>query len=474
MKLNIQKQKCSRQCNKIIVYIMFVLLMAAFSGCKKFVAIDGPIDQVDSKVVFNSDQTAEAAVNGIYSNMLVSQLQVNNSALTIYTGLCSDELHYYTPGPLDAFSTNKISLANQGDIENKFWTPLFKYIYASNACIEGLEASDKISEPLSTQLKGEVRLLRAFCYFQLVNLFGKVPLITTTDFATNSKAKRTEESAIYGQIIEDLVFAAQTLPDDPADAEKTRPGKNAALALLSKVYLYTRQWDKAVETATDVIGGGYQLADPTSTFLAGSLETIWQFKPVNPARNTFEAREIIPSSSGAMPTYLLNETFMSVFGVGDKRMTNWIATREFTGQTIHYPYKYKIRGGTGIPQTEYIIVFRLAEQLLIRAEANANLGNLSEAITDIDKIRQRAGITLLFEDDPGISKENLLLAIEQERKRELFVEWGNRWFDLKRTDRADAILGALKPTWKSEAALWPVPESEILKNANLLPQNQGY
>jgi len=448
--------------------------VSAFFSCKKFVQVDGPIDQVDSKVVFNSDQTAEAAVNGIYSNMLVAQLQVNNSALTIYTGLCSDELHYYTPGLLDAFSTNKISLANQGDIEIKFWTPLYKYIYASNACIEGLEASDKISEPLSTQLKGEARLIRAFCYFQLVNLFGKVPLITTTDFATNGKAKRTEESAIFGQIMEDLVFAAQTLPDDPADAEKTRPGKNAARALLSKVYLYTRQWDKAVETATEVIGSGYQLADPATTFLAGSSETIWQFKPVNPARNTFEAREIVPSSGGAMPTYLLNEPFMSVFEPGDKRMSNWIASRQFAGQTIHYPYKYKIRGGAGIPQTEYIIVFRLAEQLLIRAEANANLGNLSDAMTDIDKIRQRAGIALLSEDDPGISKEDLLLAIEQERKRELFVEWGNRWFDLKRTGRADAVLGALKPTWKIEAALWPVPESEILKNANLLPQNQGY
>jgi hypothetical protein len=472
MKLIIQKR--SRQCNKIILFVTILFQVTALSGCKKFVEIDGPIDQIDSKVVFNSDQTAEAAVNGIYSNMLVSQLQVNNSALTIYAGLCSDELYYYTPGTLDAFSTNKISLANHGDIESKFWTPLYKYIYASNACIEGLEASKQVSEPLSTTLKGEARLLRAFCYFQLTNLFGKVPLITTTDFATNSIANRSEESAIYDQIKEDLAFAVQALPNDPANGERTRPGKDAARALLSKVYLYTKEWDKVIETASEVISAGYQLSDPASTFLFNSQETIWQFKPVNPARNTFEAREIVPSSGGAMPTYLLNEPFVLTFGSGDKRIINWIGSREFAGQTIHYPYKYKVRGGTGVPQTEYIIVFRLAEQLLIRAEANANLGKLSDAISDIDKIRQRAGIALLSVDNPGITKEDLLLAIEQERMKELFVEWGNRWFDLKRTGRANAILGTLKPTWASDAVLWPVPESEILKNSNLLPQNTGY
>jgi len=64
--------------------------------------------------------------------------------------------------------------------------------------------------------------------------------------------------------------------------------------------------------------------------------------------------------------------------------------------------------------------------------------------------------------------------IEQERRIELLGEWGHRWFDLKRTGRADVVLSGLKPNWNSEDVLLPIPESEILSNANLLPQNPGY
>src|SRR5690606_40581539 len=107
---------------------------------------------------------------------------------------------------------------------------------------------------------------------------------------------------------------------------------------------------------------------------------------------------------------------------------------------------------------------RFAEQYLIRAEARAMQGKLSGAIADVDKIRQRAGLELISDTNPAIDKEALLNIIFQERKLELFSEWGHRWFDLKRTGRASAVLSSIKPQWQDTDILYPVPEEERSKN----------
>jgi hypothetical protein len=120
------------------------------------------------------------------------------------------------------------------------------------------------------------------------------------------------------------------------------------------------------------------------------------------------------------------------------------------------------------------MVFRLAEQYLIRAEARAQQDNLIEAISDLDVLRNRAGISLIKNTTPGISKTNLLLAIEKERQVELFAEWGHRWLDLKRTNRADIVLAPTKSKWSKDDTLYPIPTSEFNKNPRLGDQNPGY
>jgi hypothetical protein len=118
-------------------------------------------------------------------------------------------------------------------------------------------------------------------------------------------------------------------------------------------------------------------------------------------------------------------------------------------------------------RTEAPTVIRLAEMYLLRAEANAALGNAAAALADINVIRNRAGLPALA---TGI---NLNLAIEHERRIELFCERGDRWLSLKRTGRINAVLGAAKPTWQSFAQLFPIPQTAIDANPNLT-QNQGY
>jgi hypothetical protein len=123
--------------------------------------------------------------------------------------------------------------------------------------------------------------------------------------------------------------------------------------------------------------------------------------------------------------------------------------------------------------SEYYMVLRLAEQYLIRAEARAHLRNLPGAIADLDSIRNRAGLPLISITNPAITREELLIAIQQERQTELFAEWGHRWFDLKRTKQADAVLKDRKSSWNSTDTLYPVPASERILNPNLT-QNDGY
>ena len=107
---------------------------------------------------------------------------------------------------------------------------------------------------------------------------------------------------------------------------------------------------------------------------------------------------------------------------------------------------------------------------MIRAEARVQQGNISGAQEDLNAVRSRAGLAETTASDQA----SLLLAIEQERKVELFAELGHRWFDLRRTNRASVILSPLKAEWQDTDMLYPIPVAEFLNNPNLGNQNLGY
>jgi len=119
------------------------------------------------------------------------------------------------------------------------------------------------------------------------------------------------------------------------------------------------------------------------------------------------------------------------------------------------------------------MVLRLAEQYLIRSEARAMQNNIAGAISDLDIIRQRAGLNLLADLNPTIEQAELLDEIFLQRRKELFAEWGHRWLDLKRSDRTSEALEDENPYWEDTDLLYPIPETERIKNPNLT-QNEGY
>jgi hypothetical protein len=337
--------------------------------------------------------------------------------------------------------------------------------------------------------------MRAFFYFYLVNLYGDVPLALTTDPAINSVISRASEQQVYQQIIDDLLEAENLLSETFLDGslsvysgipERVRPTKWAAAALLARVYLYygkligdISNYANAETQATSVIDNTslFRLPALNSVYLKNSREAIWQIQPVAPGRNTEEGFTFILPQSGPNsylnPVYLSNNLLNS-FEVGDLRKSEWVSSiTPVTGTaTYYFPYKYKSTITTG-SATEYLMILRLAEQYLIRAEARAQQNNIDGAKTDLNAVRNRAGLLNTTAND----KTEMMAAVLHERQVELFTELGHRWFDLKRTKAVDLVMNSVTPikggTWQTTDQLYPIPVADIIRNSTL-KQNPGY
>jgi hypothetical protein len=476
--------------NKIKTMAVSFLLMAAAVSCKKFVQIGPPNTLLVTTSVFNNDATATSALTTIYTHMF------NNSesyTLGQNLGLLADELTNYSTGLTEVqFYTNSMTAVNSSGE----WVNAYSYIYQANAIISALQGNGNISPVVAQQLTGEALFIRAFWHFYLTNEYGDVPVVTTTSYTVNEKIARTPQAQVYTQIIQDLQNAQALLnanyvdgTDTAITTERTRPTKAAAQALLARAYLYTGKYDSAQAQATLVINNSDLFAldsilSPTnstyianSPFLMNSTEAIWQLYTPQPAGdNTNDAQNFIlqgaPSTGGPLNSSTISPQLLNSFEGGDLRRADWIDS--FPGTTYYYPFKYQAYNT--VTPIEYTMVLRLAEQYLIRAEAEANQGDSTDAMNDLNKIRNRAGLAnySLLNNGP------LLIAILHERQVELFTEWGNRWFDLIRTGAINAVLGspgnvcqAKGGVWVSTSELFPIPQSEILDDPNL-HQNPGY
>jgi len=437
------------------------------NGCKKFVDVGSPKTQVITSTVYTDDATATSAIRGIYSKMMENNNIINYS-FTLYSGLSADEFANYSTFSYQIEFVNNALTPPNSEI-NTLWSSAYQFIYYSNAVIEGLANSKGVTTVTKNQLLGEAKFIRALCYFYLVNLWGDVPLITTSDYRINSVASRTPLSQVYQQIINDLKDAQSLLPASYPTSGRVRPNKYSVTALLARAYLYTGDWVNADAQASSVINNSvvYILQNNlNSVFLANSREAIWQLIPVIPEFNTQEGNAFILIN--APINVALSNELLTSFELGDNRRTNWIHDTVISAQSYSYPFKYKVKNGSTI--TENLMILRLAEQYLIRAEARARQNNIAGSQADINMIRNRAGLSNTIAND----QPSLLLAIDKERRNEFFTEFGHRWLDLKRTNKANGLLQSIKGSnWQSTDVLYPIPQSDINNNPNLT-QNNGY
>jgi hypothetical protein len=445
---------------------MFFILTAA--GCKKLVQVDEPDDSLSTNTVFSNDSLAQAAVTGLYIKIMANAKFLLNGGMSLFPGLSADELVRTSPlNNEDQFNANAILSSNQL-VNVNLWKAAYAYIYQCNICIEALRKSTSVTADIKKRLTGEVQFVRALCYYYLVNLYGPVPLALSTNADVNTLLSRAPEVQVYKQIEADLLAAFDALT---GDGPNTTPTRYAVQALLARVYLHLQNWNKAEEMASAVINSGqFMLPDDLSTvFRYDSKEIIFQWAPVADKMNAAEGFIFIQPNPGLRPSYKLTDGLLIAFEAGDLRKQYWV--KASTGNPVYnYPYKYRIFQSSDPPK-EYNVVLRLAEQYLVRAEALAHQTRIVDAVADINVIRNRAQL-------PGIStpinNDECFQAIEQERRVELFAEWGHRWFDLKRTNRADSILRIAKGNnWAQPDQLYPIPFSELETAPNLV-QNPGY
>lgn len=464
--------------------ILSLSILALVTGCKKFIEVPAPTTSTNGANVYTNDATATSVLTGVYAKMTQTNLMSGGiPSISFYSGLSADELTPYSlsNSSIVAYYRNQLTPST-----TNFWSTLYSTIFVVNSAVEGIEHSNSLTLSVKNQLLGEAKFVRAFCYFYLLNFFGNVPLTTSTDFEVNRLLDRSSTTEVWQQIIRDLKDAQSQL--SPVylkgdvltnSSERVRPSKWAATALLSRVYLFMRNWVDAEKEATSLISNSslFSLDILSGVFNNDSKEAIWQLQPVNIGWNTEDAKVFNLSASpsglsGNKPVYL--STFvLNAFEPGDNRRTNWVDIyTDAVGDVYAFPYKYKI-ATLNAPVTEYETVLRLGEQFLIRAEARAQQNNLAGAQDDLNAIRTRAGLA----NTTASTQSDILNAILHERQVELFTEWGHRWLDLKRTGKVDEVMGTVTSqkggSWNTNWQWYPVITYDLQTNPNLT-QNRGY
>ncbi|SDX33949.1 RagB/SusD family nutrient uptake outer membrane protein [Aequorivita viscosa] len=453
-------------------FIHIIMVCLLLWGCEDFLEPETPLGQIENEYVFNDKNTAIAAVTSLYGKLRDdSFLSGGYSGAGFIMGLYADELDYYSdPGsPLESFYLHQILPSNNS--LKSVWEVPYNIIFATNGILEGIEASTELPQELKNQLRGEALFVRGLCHFYLVNYFGDIPYISTTNYIENSKVRRLPSNKVYENIITDLTEAKNLLGNEYISSDRVRPNKMVISSLLSRVYLYRQDWNNAALESSNVINNSSYFAiepDLNKVFLKESSSTIWQFRPKYEGDYTLEG-SIYIFTSAPPPLTALNSELVLQMEQGDLRRINWIGEVSDGSEIWYFPYKYKQNDYT-TASAEYSIVFRLEEQFLIRAEARAMLGDISGAQLDLNKIRNRAGL----QNTQATTSQQLKEAVIKERKVELFTEFGHRWFDLRRTGKADEVLSPIKSGWRNTDVLLPIPESELTLNPNLNPQNPGY
>lgn len=480
--------------------IIGVLLLGTAS-CSKFLEED-PKNVVGITNYYKTEQDAISAVNSIYAYLnsisTGSTAGVYHSSFWITQGLSSDEMlnnQLATPA-FDQLAT--FTYGPQNSTLQEIWVMHYKTITIANIAISRIPGIT-MNAALQTRLLGEARFLRGLMYFNLVRMFGKVPLVLLEKEPLTPQAATVAE--IYDQIHKDLDAAESVLPPayDPGNG-RGRATKGAAIALHAKVYLTQKNWAKAAEKAKAVIDSkSYDLwEDFASVFKLssrGGKEAIFSvgFGDANGAIIFWEVGQFLvrllpPQLSeegvqNAQGWQIPTQQLYNQYDNDDRRRAVTFITEihksNGTVETIRpYIQKYwdRVAEPKGNESSNDFPVIRYADVLLMYAEAENELDQPLEAHKYINMVRKRARFdgTIYRNTVPdltGLSKTDFRTAVLKERRLELVAE-GHRWFDLVRTNTLETLVPQAKPgvTPAARNYLFPVPQNERDLNPNL-PQN---
>lgn len=473
-------------------FISFALIIS-FSSCKKFLQLE-PEYVVNTASFYKTEQDFETAIVGSYS-----ELQSLYNAPMIYIGeLTTDNAHILWTSPTTSESElDEMRITPSNGFVGSAWNLNYKIITESNTILDNIDKAG-LRDALKAQYKGEAEFLRAYAYFNLVRLFGDLPIVTH-NFTSPGEIQlydmsRKSVDSVYVIIIDDLKQASSDL-EGVKGLSKSRASVGAAKALLGKVYLTRHQYDEASAVLDDVISGGtYSLqTDYGSLFTNNNNElpeSIFEVKYLSGnigEGNSFSSIFTPPSFNAAIFPMNMNGSgriiptrdIMNAYEPDDIRRKESImdSLRVRGGTYEPIPYGLKLVDFTvGIPGDGGInyIALRYADVLLMYAEALNELDRTDEAYPYINKVRKRANLN----DLGGLSKEEFRTAMEKERRVEFLCE-GYRWFDLVRTGRAITVIddyfknNGLSFSLTQNELLMPIPQRETDINPNM-KQNPGY
>ena len=484
-----------KQINYIVIFTLLIL-----SSCTKFLDTEPvsngiAVDNNSSTVVFKNASELEAALGGAYSDFKNEYYQldyfVNGDAQ-------SDDAYAGGDNPAN-FQIDNLKLDATNSNVSRDW----RYLYSTiGKCNKVINNADSVVDATLTiarraEIKGEASFIRAFMYFQLVQLWGDVPL-QLKDVQTISAEKLSEiypllfparntQVEVYKQINEDLKYALANVK--PTNINKGYVTTGAVNAMLAKVAATqpTPDWTVVKKYCDDVIAGGYTLLS--------DYNSLWDNANENSNESIFEINYSGGSSDGNWGVTIFRGLDWKKFNLPSNDLVKAFddendAIRKAASITFldvsgkwsdshwpqkSYPFINKYHIFTSGSNQNYIFI-RLADILLLKAQAINELGDVAGAATLVNQIRTRVKLP----NTTASNQADMRLAIEKERRLELAFE-GHRWFDLKRTNRAIDVMNNAKGennvslgyTLNTNRLVWPIPQAELDKNQKLV-QNPGY
>jgi len=494
---------------KNILFLGFIITLFLVTGCKKFIT-KNIVGQYPETEFYKTEQQALLALTAAYEPL--SFAHANNNRIWVFGDVASDDSENPIDQP-DISLVDQLNInANNGNLEI-MWGLLYEGITRCNIVLKKVPPIS-MDESLKSRILAEAKFLRSYYYFELVNIFGDVPIILEPLNADQLQIPQSAVQVIFETVIEkDLIDAASVLPEKYTAADVGRATKGAANALLTKAYIFQQKWDQAVSTAEKVITSNLYDLMPVysqnfSAKFKNNIESVFEIQHLSgqdPNIGNELNQLFAPHIEGG---YFFNEptqNFVDEFektidGVYDPRLDYTVGrdsmpwfngerfSKDWAPATGYLTKKHQqplseipipLKGDADI---NYVAI-RFSDVLLWYAEALNELGRTSDALVPLNRVRKRARESYLYDASlpgfgtvpPGllpnvisVNPSDVRRAIQHERRVELGMEF-HRYFDMIRWGSAYATAAmSERPNFVYDINKhFPIPQIERDRNKAL-------
>jgi len=450
---------------KKIIYT-YIAVFFFFTACSEDFTELAPENFLNAQEFYKTQDDFNSAVIAAYAKL--------QTHVSLYFELeyRSDNLNILAPtaGTQDRFDLNEFKETTANGIVQNAWRIYYNQIFRCNVITDNIGSTNF---DLKNQYEAEARFLRALTYFNVVRIWGDVPLVLSQVSPEDAlSVPRSPASEVYAAIEADLVFAAANLPLSASSFGRVTSG--AAKALLGKVYLNEKKYIEAISILNEIVGQFTLLPDVKDVFDTNNKLNKEIIFSIRFDKELLGENHSLWLGVSDVSTADLSSKLIDAYQAGDTR--KFLADYQSNG-SLFAPGKFldTESGATRLFGNDYIVL-RYADVLLMIAESQNEIGYQSSGIAFdyLNDVRERAGLTALTAID--IQDQTSFRAFVLNERFLEFPYEGHRWFDLARTNTAKKELAELGKTVQDHQLVFPIPQAEIEKinNPDIFPQNPGY